>query len=110
MANGNDNVSTEATLQSVAPTARERKAPVGYLPLSSQSQTRAGDVDEQQEARTSPPPREDGTGRNDLDQAVERAVQGLRTQLDVMAYRVAQLETELAEQGPPDYTSSYQPL
>ncbi|KAK1234524.1 hypothetical protein PQX77_002269 [Marasmius sp. AFHP31] len=44
-------------------------------------------------------------GRGDLE-VMERAVQGLRSQVGVMAQRVAQLESELVEQGPPDYTSN----
>ncbi|KAJ8072127.1 hypothetical protein PM082_015685 [Marasmius tenuissimus] len=44
-------------------------------------------------------------GRGDLE-IMERAFQGLCSQFGVLEQRMAQLESELAEQGPPDYTSN----
>ncbi|KAK1215031.1 hypothetical protein PQX77_022381 [Marasmius sp. AFHP31] len=45
-------------------------------------------------------------GRGGDLEAMERAFHRLRSQVGVMAQRMAQLESELVEQGPPDYTSN----
>ncbi|KAK1234525.1 hypothetical protein PQX77_002270 [Marasmius sp. AFHP31] len=45
-------------------------------------------------------------GRSGDLEVMERAFQGLRNQVSIMAQRMAQLESELVEQGPPDYTSN----
>ncbi|KAK1226552.1 hypothetical protein PQX77_010480 [Marasmius sp. AFHP31] len=81
----------EKSAQSIAPVLREQlNDPVPKLVTILQSQDSA----------------EDGSGRISLDEVVERAVLGLRSQLAAVTQRVAQLESELAESAPPDYASN----
>ncbi|KAJ8090063.1 hypothetical protein PM082_018643 [Marasmius tenuissimus] len=88
--------------QSLAPTVREKlPIPKSTPPPSFWNHT---EHDERSQGFLVPP-HADGDNRNIL-KSMERAFQGLRSQFGVMAQRVAQLESELAEQAPPDYTSS----
>ncbi|KAK1218988.1 hypothetical protein PQX77_018304, partial [Marasmius sp. AFHP31] len=91
--------------QSLLPAAQNWKLPIPEPPLTLQLRDHTEDAER---SREPPHLQADGTaGRNDLDEGVERAVQVLQSQFDVMAQRVAQLESDLAEHSPPDYTSSY---
>ncbi|KAL0056709.1 hypothetical protein AAF712_016686, partial [Marasmius tenuissimus] len=96
------------TESDLALVAQGQKLPIP-APLPSPQHQRP--IENNERSQVSAALRADGiaSGRNDLDEVVERAVEGLRSQLNVMAQRVAQLENELAEQAPPDYTSSYSP-
>ncbi|KAJ8090042.1 hypothetical protein PM082_018622 [Marasmius tenuissimus] len=92
----------ETSSQSVAPVLQEQlKVPVPEL-ATLQSQDHA----EENEHLQVISPQEGGSGRISVDEAVERAVQGLRSQFAAVTRRIAQLESELAEPAPPDYTSN----
>ncbi|KAL0056679.1 hypothetical protein AAF712_016714 [Marasmius tenuissimus] len=93
-------------VQSLGTVFQERKPPTPELLSQLQLQNPTGHYECSQGSR---PPQADGTGQHNVDELVERAVQGLQSQLDVMALRMFQLEGEVAEQAPPRYTPSGNP-
>ncbi|KAJ8090068.1 hypothetical protein PM082_018648 [Marasmius tenuissimus] len=92
--------------QSLLPVAQKRNVPNPQSPPTLQLRDHTEDTECSREL---PHLQADGTAadRNDLDKGMERVVQVLQSRFDVMAQRVAQLESELADHLPPDYTSLY---